>query len=136
MSSPLFNALHVAGLLRRLPVYDAVAMLRSSSRAGSPARCSSRAAGRSRRGRPAGPPLARSALLVAAILTTLDVGFNLAPTGVYPWWRWQVVGRVYWVYALLECVVSRDMAVGFARFGGSRFTQVRGSGVIERFSLP
>ncbi len=49
--------------------------------------------------RPPGVALARYAFLSSAILTTLAVGFNLAPTSVYPWWRWQVTA-IYWVYAM------------------------------------
>ena len=48
--------------------------------------------------RPAGSVLARAALVAAAIVTTLDVGFDLAPMDVYPWWRWQVTAA-YWLYA-------------------------------------
>ena len=48
--------------------------------------------------RPQGPALARYALLASAVLTLFDVGLNLAPTMVYPWWRWQVTAG-YGVYA-------------------------------------
>jgi hypothetical protein len=48
--------------------------------------------------RPQGPALARYALAASAVLTLFDLGFNLAPTMVYPWWRWQVTGG-YLVYA-------------------------------------
>jgi len=50
--------------------------------------------------RPQGPALARYALLASAAVTILDVGLNLAPTMVYPWWRWQVTGG-YVIYAVL-----------------------------------
>jgi hypothetical protein len=48
--------------------------------------------------RPQGPALARYALLTSGVLTVFDVGFNLAPTMIYPWWRWQVTGG-YLIYA-------------------------------------
>ena len=48
--------------------------------------------------RPQGPALARYALLASGVLTVFDVGLNLAPSMVYPWWRWQVTGG-YLIYA-------------------------------------
>jgi hypothetical protein len=53
-----------------------------------------------------GRTLATFALLSAAVLITLDVGFNLAPMPIYPWWRWQAVG-IYWAYALLATFLVR-----------------------------
>ena len=53
-----------------------------------------------------GRTLATAALLSAAVLTTIDLGFNLAPVPVYPWWRWQAVG-IYWAYALLATFLVR-----------------------------
>jgi hypothetical protein len=47
--------------------------------------------------RPPGVPIARAALLGSLVWTLLAVGFNLAPTGVYPWWRWQF-SAVYVLY--------------------------------------
>jgi hypothetical protein len=44
--------------------------------------------------------LARQAVVAGAVLNTLVIGAALAPTIVYPWWRWQVTAA-YWVYALL-----------------------------------
>jgi hypothetical protein len=52
--------------------------------------------------RPQGPVLARYALLASALLTLFDVGLNLAPTMVYPWWRWQVTGG-YLIY-VVTCI--------------------------------
>jgi hypothetical protein len=37
-------------------------------------------------------------VLTSAVLTVFDVGLNLAPTMVYPWWRWQVTAG-YLIYA-------------------------------------
>ncbi len=48
--------------------------------------------------RPQGPALARYALVSSAVLTLFDVGLNLAPTMVYPWWRWQLTAG-YGMYA-------------------------------------
>jgi hypothetical protein len=50
--------------------------------------------------RPQGPALARYALAASAVLTLFDVGLNLAPTSVYPWWRWQVTGG-YGIYVTI-----------------------------------
>ena len=50
--------------------------------------------------RPQGPTLARYALVASGVLTVFDVGLNLAPTMVYPWWRWQVTGG-YFIYAVI-----------------------------------
>lgn len=40
--------------------------------------------------RPPAVALAQIALLSSAVLMTLTVGLGLAPTMIYPWWRWQV----------------------------------------------
>jgi hypothetical protein len=50
--------------------------------------------------RPQGPALARYALVASGVLTVFDVGFNLAPTMIYPWWRWQVTGG-YAIYVVI-----------------------------------
>jgi len=47
----------------------------------------------------AGPALGQAALLASAIVTTLTVGYRLAPSDVYYWIRWQFVAG-YWVYAV------------------------------------
>ncbi|HYN10374.1 MAG TPA: hypothetical protein VES67_23505 [Vicinamibacterales bacterium] len=49
--------------------------------------------------RPAGPALGQAALLASAIVTTLTVGYRLAPSDVYYWIRWQFVAG-YWAYAV------------------------------------
>ncbi len=49
--------------------------------------------------RPPGVPIARAALVGSMVWTLLAVGFNLAPTGVYPWWRWQFTAA-YGFYVL------------------------------------
>ena len=50
--------------------------------------------------RPPARPIARIALVAAAVLLTLEAGFNLAPSAVYPFWRWQIV-TVYWLYVVV-----------------------------------
>ena len=49
--------------------------------------------------RPVGPALARLSLLVSAVLTTIEIGFRLVPTSLFPTYRWPAVG-LYWLYAL------------------------------------
>ena len=101
----IFNALYVAGLLRALSIYDAVAIALIFARGMTGALlCAGGWTLMTRR--PAGAAIARLALIVAAVLTTLDVGFNLAPTSVYPWWRWQVTAG-YWVYAMVGIWILR-----------------------------
>jgi hypothetical protein len=56
--------------------------------------------------RPPGPPLGQAALLVSAILTTLVVGFRLAPSDVFYWIRWEFVAG-YWAYAIIAILLLR-----------------------------
>jgi hypothetical protein len=49
---------------------------------------------------PSGPALARLALLLSAVLTTMIVGWRLAPSEIYYWIRWEVVTG-YWAYAVV-----------------------------------
>ena len=48
--------------------------------------------------RPTGIVVARWAIVAAAVWVLLAVGFNLAPTSVYPWWRSQATAA-YGLYA-------------------------------------
>jgi hypothetical protein len=57
-------------------------------------------------GRPPAPPLATAAWSLSAALTVADVGLQLAPTPVYPWWRWHVV-TAYLAFALVAVVAVR-----------------------------
>jgi hypothetical protein len=98
-----FNALHVAALLSVIGGYDPVAKLLIAAR-GLVGALQFAGGWTLAARRPAGPVLARTALLVAAVITTLDVGFDLAPMDVYPWWRWQVTAA-YWIYAMVAIVV-------------------------------
>lgn len=50
--------------------------------------------------RPPGPALGRIALLLSAALTTLVVGYRLAPSDIYYWIRWEFVAG-YWVYVAI-----------------------------------
>ena len=100
-----FNALHVAGLLNVIGGYDPVARLLIVAR-GLVGALQFAGGWTLAARRPAGSVLARAALLGAAAMTTLDIGFDLAPMDVYPWWRWQVVS-VYWVYAMIATLYLR-----------------------------
>jgi hypothetical protein len=85
----MFGGLRVAGVVSRLSGYDAVAVALILARG---LLCALQfisgwlLANR----RPQGFALAPWAFVVSATLTPLDVGLNLAPTGVYYWLRWQV----------------------------------------------
>jgi hypothetical protein len=58
--------------------------------------------------RPQGRPLAVAALAVGAVLTVFDVGLGLAPSPVYPWWRWQAT-VIYAIYAFIGvAAMQRD----------------------------
>ena len=105
----IFNALYVAGLLRALAIYDAVAILLILAR-GLTGALQFTGGWTLMTRRPGAAFLARLALIVAAVLTTLDVGFNLAPTSVYPWWRWQVVIG-YWIYAVAGILLDKTWQV-------------------------
>ena len=54
--------------------------------------------------RPQGYVISRWALVAGAALTPLDVGLNLAPSPVYPWWRWQAT-TAYAIYAAGGCLL-------------------------------
>jgi hypothetical protein len=53
-----------------------------------------------------GPILGQAALLLSAILTTLVVGFRLAPSDIYYWIRWEYVAG-YCTYALVGIWILR-----------------------------
>ena len=101
----VFNALYVAGLLRALSIYDGVAVALILAR-GMTGALQFTGGWTLMTKRPGAAVLARLALIVSAALTTVDVGFNLAPTSVYPWWRWQVT-IAYWIYAVLGIYLTR-----------------------------
>jgi hypothetical protein len=59
--------------------------------------------------RPPGPALGQAALLLSGIVTTLVVGFRLAPSDVFYWIRWEFVTG-YWVYAVIGIWILRRAA--------------------------
>ncbi|MCC7010682.1 MAG: hypothetical protein IT184_17865 [Acidobacteria bacterium] len=63
-------------------------------------------------GRPAATVLARAALLASASLAVAEIGWALAPTSIFPAYRWPVVA-LYWLYAV-------SMAVWIGRAAGER----------------
>ena len=66
--------------------------------------------------RPPGPALGQIALLLSAALTTLVVGYRLAPSDIYYWIRWEFVAG-YWVYVAIGIWMLRE------KDSGSRFTK-------------
>jgi hypothetical protein len=54
-----------------------------------------------------GPALGQIALLLSAALTTLVVGYRLAPSDIFYWIRWEFVAG-YWVYAAVGIWVLRE----------------------------
>ena len=94
----LLNALYVAGLLSDLSGHRWYAVTLILAR-GALGALQYMAGTRLQTDQPGGRTLATGALFSAAMVTTLDLGFNLAPVPIYPWWRWQVVA-IYWAYAL------------------------------------
>ena len=99
IAESIVNGMHVAGLLPALPGHDVSVVVLILAR-GLVGALQFAGGWTLAKRRPAGAPLARTALLVAAVLTTLDVGLNLAPTPVYYWYRWQFTAA-YWAYAVL-----------------------------------
>ena len=63
-----------------------------------------------------GPALGRIALLLSAALTTLVVGYRLAPSDIFYWIRWEFVAG-YWVYAAVGIWMLWE------KDSGSRFTK-------------
>ena len=51
-------------------------------------------------GRPAAAAIARGALLVSAMLTTVEIGFRQTPSNLDPTFKWPVV-VLYWLYAIV-----------------------------------
>ena len=54
--------------------------------------------------RPIGAATARVALVASAVLTTLELGWRLAPSNLDPAWRWPVVAGS-WIYAAVWLIV-------------------------------
>jgi hypothetical protein len=97
IAEAMFAGLRLAGLVPQLAAYDAVAVALILARgllgalqfAGGWMIASRRAQGL---------VLGQWAFIGGALLTLLDVGLNLAPTDVYPWYRWHVT-VAYGLYA-------------------------------------
>jgi len=105
IAESLLTAARMASMLSVLAVYDGVALLLIVLRALlAPLQFAGGWFVASRR--PQGPPLARAALVLSAVLTVFDVGLGLAPAPVYPWWRWQAA-LVYAIYASIGVSVMR-----------------------------
>ena len=74
--------------------------------------------------RPIAAATARVTLVASAILTTLELGWRLAPTNVDPAWRWPVVAGA-WIYAGAALVVL-SRAKGMPAGGGETPASMRG----------
>lgn len=97
----------IAGLatlqsLPALPGYDAIAVVLILARAGVGALQLTSGVLLMEKRAP-GAALARLALFLSAIVTTMTVGFRWAPSDIYYWIRWQFVAG-YWVYAVSALV--------------------------------
>jgi hypothetical protein len=109
IAESLFAALYVANLLPQIGIYDALAIALVFTR-GALGALQFTGGWMLANRRPQGTVLARWALVAGAVLTVFDVGFNLAPTSIYPWYRWHVTA-LYAVYALGAIwVLSRKIA--------------------------
>jgi hypothetical protein len=101
----LLAALYLSQLLSALPAYDApvVAVILARGVVGA---LQFTAGWLLRTRRPTGVVVARWAIVCATVWVLLAVGFNLAPTSVYPWWRWQVTAA-YGLYAGVVLLMLR-----------------------------
>ena len=98
LAESLFGAVRVAGLLSTLGGHDVIAVVLILLR-GLLGALQFIAGWLLATHRPQGYALAQGAFLAGAILTPFDVGLGLAPTSVYPWYRWHVTAA-YCVFAL------------------------------------
>ena len=97
IAEAMFGALRLAGLLSQLGIYEPFVRVLILAR-GALGALQFAGGWMVANHRPAGPVLARSALIAGALLTVLDVGLRLAPSGVPYWYRWQYTAA-YCVYA-------------------------------------
>lgn len=93
----LLTALWIAGHLTTLVVYDWIALVFIAARA-IVAVFQFTAGAMLFRRRAMGPDFARGALAASAVLLIPELGFGLAPSSVFPDFRWPLVGA-YWAYA-------------------------------------
>ena len=105
IAESLFGALYVTTLLSSLQGYDAVAVALIVAR-GLLGALQFVAGWTLANRRPVAVVLARWALAGGVILTVLMVGFYLAPTDIYHWYRWQWTAG-YCIYATLGIAVIR-----------------------------
>ena len=105
IAESMLTASRLAGLLPSIAVYDGVALLLIVLR-GLLAPLQFAGGWFVASHRPQGRPLAVAALTLGAVLTVFDVGLGLAPSPVYPWWRWQAT-MIYSVYVIIGIVVMR-----------------------------
>ena len=107
IAESLFGALYVTTLLSSLRGYDAVAVALIVAR-GFLGALQFVAGWTLANRRPVAVVLARWALAGGVILTVLMIGFYLAPTDIYYWYRWHVTAA-YCIYAALAVTVIQTM---------------------------
>jgi hypothetical protein len=98
IAEAMFGALRLSVLLSQLGIYDALAIALILAR-GALGVLQFTGGWLLANHRPAGTLFARWALLAGAVLTIFDVGFQLAPTSIYHWYRWHVT-VAYGLYAV------------------------------------
>ncbi len=106
----LFAALYLSQLISAIPGHDAlvIAVILARGVVGALQFTAGWLLGARR---PVGFVVAQWAIVAAMAWELLAVGFNFAPTGIYPWWRWQATGA-YFIYgtAILGAIhKSRNM---------------------------
>jgi hypothetical protein len=99
IAESLFGALYVSSLIAYVGSYDGVAIALILGR-GLLGALQFIAGWLLANRRPAGSVLARFALVAGAVHVILSLGFNLAPTDIYYWYRWHVTAA-YCAYALI-----------------------------------
>jgi hypothetical protein len=89
IAESLWTARNLAMLVSTLAVYDGLATMLIGLR-GLVATLQFTGGWLLAKRRPPGGVFASTGLLAGALLTIFDVGLRLAPTGTYPWLRWQI----------------------------------------------
>jgi len=101
----MFAGLYITNLIGQLQIYDAIALALIFLR-GLIGAVQFAGGWLLATHRPQGALFAQWGLAGGAIVTILGVGFDLAPTSIYHWLRWQATG-VYCLYALASIVLLR-----------------------------
>ena len=101
----MFAGLYIANAVPQIGIYDAIAVTLILAR-GLIGAVQFAGGWLLANRRPQGVVLAQWGLAGGAIVTILGVGFDLAPTSIYHWLRWQATG-VYVVYAVAAIAVLR-----------------------------